>query len=547
MDSRARELLQIGKSLFSKKEQWNELNQEIAENFYPLRADFTSDFTLGTDFSTGLMESFPVQARETLGNTIGALLRQGDWFETKTGIEDIDEDPTNAKWLEYATGHLRKLVYDRRANFVRATNEADHDWVAFGNPVLSVEEAPNRDHFLFRSWHPKECAWMENSVGKVDHLQREMKMTARNMAGRSAWKKNLHADITRAAKEEPTKEFKVRHIVLPFEEMYGDDRTKRQQFGKNDYVSLYVDCEHEVVLGEAGLPVFNYVVPRCRTISGYAMGFSPFAVNALPDGRMLQALARILLEEGEKAIDPPTIAKGEIFRDAVNLYAGGMTYVDLEADEKIQDVFQTLHSGGNMNIGLEMKQDVRQLISEAFLLNKIMLPPQQKTAFETQARLEEYRRAILPFTGPIESEYHMPLLDVAFQLAVHNDVFDRSEMPKALSEQDVTFTFDSPLNTAEGRQHVQAFQETVQIIASASEFDKKAVTKINFDKMVEDAVRGTQAPADWFADEEVQQSEAEQLKNAEGLQQTAAMLQQGAGVGKEVADASTALSQAGLV
>lgn len=542
MDSRATELIKIGSSLFSRKRQWDELCQDIAENFYPMRSDFTSPFTLGTDFSTDLMESYPVQARETLGNTIGALLRQGDWFEVSTGDEEIDEDPNNARWLEYATARFRKLIYDRRANFVRATNEGDQDWVTFGNPVFSVEESPNRDHFLFRSWHPKECAWMENSVGRIDHLQRNMKMTARKMKG-MGWK--IHTDVEQACKTDPSKEFEVRHIVLPFDEIYGDDKERRKQNGKNEFVSLYIDIKNETVLSDKPLPIFNYVVPRWRTISGYAMGFSPATVYALPDGRMLQSLARILLEEGEKAIDPPTIAKGEIFRDAVNLYAGGMTYVDLEADEKLQDVFQTVNTGGNMNIGLEMKQDVRNLIAESFLLNKITLPPQQKTAFETQARLEEYRRAILPFTGPIESEYHLPLLDVAFQLAVHNDLFDR-DMPDALSEADVTFTFDSPLNTAEGRQNVQAFQESVQILAGAAEFDQTVVTLMDFKQMTKDAVRGTQAPADWFNDEEVQQTEEEQTKSVQGLQEAAAMLQQGAGVGKEVADASVALSQAGL-
>ena len=63
-DSRAKHLCEIGSSLFTKKHGWDELAQEIAENFYPLRSDFTSPFTLGEDFSGGLMESFPVQTRE---------------------------------------------------------------------------------------------------------------------------------------------------------------------------------------------------------------------------------------------------------------------------------------------------------------------------------------------------------------------------------------------------------------------------------------------------------------------------------------------------
>lgn len=548
MDTRAKDLIQIGDSLFSKKHQWDQLCQEIAINFHPMRADFTTPFTLGTDFSTDLMESYPVQARETLGNAPSAMLRQGDWFAVQTGFEEIDEDPTNARWLEYATGHFRRQIYDRRANFVRATGEADHDWVTFGNPVLSVEESPGRDHFLFRSWHPKECAWMENGVGKIDHIQRSMPMTARNMKLKAAWKGKLHQNILTAAEKEPTKEFKVRHTVLPFDEIYGSDKAKRRQYRDNPFCSLYIDCEHEEVLGEGPLPLFNYVIPRWRTVSGFPQGFSPATINALPDGRMLQSLARIILEAGEKAVDPATIAKGEIFRDAVNMYAGGMTYVDLEEDDDIRKVFQTIDTGGNLSVGLEMKQDVRNLIAESFLLNKLMLPSaREMTAFETQARLDEFRRAALPFFGPIESEYHLPLLDVAFQMAVRNEAFDIKEMPRALSEKEVTFTFESPLNTAEGRQNVQAFQESVQILAGAAQFDKTIPTLMDFKKMTKDAIRGTRAQADWFADEDVQQSEEEQQGQVDGLMKAAELLQGGAAVGGQVADTAVKLQQAGMV
>lgn len=546
MDTRARELVSIGDKLFAKKGQWDSLMQEVAEYIFPMRADFTQSFTLGDDFSMDLMDSYQVQARETLGNTIGALLRQGEWFAVKTGLDEVDEDPANARWLEYATNHFRRLVYDRRANFVRSTNEADHDWVAFGNPVLSVEESPDRTHFLFRTWHPKECAWMLNQVGRIDHVQRHMPMTARNIVKRWA-KAPLHQDIKDAAEKDPSKEFKVRHIVLPFEEIYADDKAKRRQYKDNPFCSLYIDCEHEEVLGEGPLPVFNYIIPRWRTVSSFPQGFSPAAINSLPDVRMLQSLARILLEQGEKAVDAPMFARGEIFRDAVNRYAGGLTYVDLEADQKIQDAIFTEQPSSGLSFGMEMKQDVRNLIAEAFLLNKIMLPPQQKTAFETQARLEEYRRAILPFTGPIESEYHLPLLDVAFQMAVRNNAFKIDEMPKALSERDVTFTFEGPLNTAEGRQNVQAFQESIQIVAGAAQIDKSVATLIDWQKATKDAVRGTQAPADWFNDEQTVESATDQQNTVDGLTQAAAALQGGADVGKSVADASLALQQAGMI
>lgn len=546
MDSRAQKLVEIGDQLFSKKKTgWDSICQDIAEQFYPMRADFTSGLNLGSGFSNDLMDSFPVQARETLGNAPSSMLRQGDWFGVKTGFEEIDEDPANARWLEAATHRFKRLVYDRRANFKAATDEVDHDWVAFGNGVLSVEESPGRDHFLFRAWHPKTCAWMLNGIGKVDHLQRNMPMTARNIAKRRDW--TVHSTIKTAATNTPTQEFKIRHIVMPVDDIYGEDKAKRRKYAKLPFISMYIDVENQEVLGESGLPVFSYIVPRWKTLSNMPQGFSPATINSLPDGRMLQALSRIILEQGEKAIDPASIAKGEIFRDAVNLYAGGMTYVDLENDEKLSDVFQTIQTGQGLGFGMEMKQDVRNLIAEAFLLNKLMLPnAREMTAFETNARLDEFRRAALPFFGPIESEYHLPLLDTAFQMAVRNRAFDFSELPEALADADVTFSFESPLNTAEGRANVVAFQESVQILAGAAQFDQTIPTTMNFKKMTKDAIKGTGARADWFNDEEVQQNEEEQLASVGRLQQAAAALREGAGVATDVAGATQAMQAAGI-
>lgn len=544
-DSRAKELCRIGSSLFTKKLPYDSLCQDIAENYYPLRSDFTRTLQLGDDFTNQLMESFPVQARETLGNAPGSMLRQGDWFSVKTGIDAIDEQPNVARWLESATKLFRRQVYDRRANFVASTTEADHDWVTFGNAVLSVGESPARDHMLFNAWHPRDCAWMLNEVGKVDHLQRKMKMTARNMCRK--YKDKVHANVKTALEKDPSTEFNVRHIVLPMEDLYGSDKAMRKRYAKSPFLSVYVDVDHEQILGEGGLPVFNYVVPRWRTLSNIVQGFSPATINSLPDGRMIQSMARIILEQGEKAVDPPVVAKGDIFRDAVNLYAGGMTYVDIEDDADLRKLFQAVESG-NVSIGMEMKKDVREMIAEAFLLNKLFLPDtREMTAYETSQRVAEFRRAALPFFGPIESEYHLPLLDVGFQLAIHNRQIDFGEIPDELDGAETTFTFESPLNTAEGRALVASFQESVQIIAGVANFDKNIPSTMDFKKMTKDAVKGTGAPADWFLDEEQAASAEDQQKSVDGLTTAAAALREGAGVATDVAGASVALRQAGLV
>lgn len=546
MDQNVTTLVEIGSRLFTKRRLLDALRQEIAERFYPMRANFTREYVLGNDFSLNVMDSYPVQAREQLSNLPNAVLRKDSWFSVKTGIEEIDEGSTNSAWFDVATKDLRKIVYDRRSNFTSSMNEADHDWVTFGDRIMSVEESQSRTHFVYRYWHPKDCAWIENADGSVDNMHRRMMVSARNMLLR--WKDKVHSDIRTCAGREPDKEFEVRHIVVPTDEIYGSDRKMMAKFRRFPFLSIYVDVTHQTVLQEGGLPCFNYIVSRWRKVSPYQYGFSPATINSLPDNRMLQQLALIMLETGEKSLDPPMIGKGEIFRDGLNVYAGGLTYVDLEADEKLQDVFQTIPFGNNFQVGLEIKQDVRNLIAEAFLLNKINLPNvREMTAMETDARLEEYRRAVLPFFGPYESEVHLPILDVTFQMAAHANVLSFEQMPKELRGEEITFDFTSPLKAADGRRLVSAFQESMQIIGPVSEIDPNIRKRYDIAKMTDDAVRGTGAPADWFTPDEENEANEEADSQVAQLQGVAATLADGAAVGSQVADATLKMKEAGLV
>jgi hypothetical protein len=87
-----------------------------------------------------LMTSYPVIARRDLGNSFGAMLRPTakDWFKMRTRRPDT-EDTTSKQWLEWAGKFTKNVMYDRRAQFTRATKEADHDFAAFGQCVLTAE------------------------------------------------------------------------------------------------------------------------------------------------------------------------------------------------------------------------------------------------------------------------------------------------------------------------------------------------------------------------------------------------------------------------
>ena len=108
-------LIERGENLFSKRSGLLSCWQDIAEQFYPERADFTTQRYGSSMFdNTGLMTSVPALIRRDLGNTLSAMLRPRgqEWFRIRTSDDDINEDPSAKKWLDWATDRQRKVIFD---------------------------------------------------------------------------------------------------------------------------------------------------------------------------------------------------------------------------------------------------------------------------------------------------------------------------------------------------------------------------------------------------------------------------------------------------
>lgn len=549
IDSRTRELMAVSARLFSKKDKVNQRNQLVAEHMYPMRADFTQEREDGEDFASLIYDSYPLLARETLQTNIGSMLRQGPWFEVKTGDEERDERVENAVALEYATKRMRTIINSPHSGWGRASIEADGDWVAFGNPVLSVEESGNRQHLVIRAWHPKANAWMTNENGKIDANFRRFKMQARQMAAMKdsgRWKGELHADVRLALATDPTQEFNCLHILQPTEHMYAGDGRKMRDI-RHPFLSCYVDCDHETYLNEMGTPIFNYVIPRWRTLGVDPNGWSPAALNAISDAMMLQDMGRVIIEQGEKSVDPPTVGVGNVFTRDLNFMAGGHTAIDLDDDRSIKDVFATIETSRGIVIGRELQADVRNLIAESFLLNKLFLPSvREMRELEVAVRTEEFRRAALPFFTPIEDEYHTPLLSVVFEMAANMGLIRADQFPEDLQGKDTSFTFNSPLNEAEGRKKVEAFFGEMQIIAAGAQVDKTVANMFDIRKSTLDAVRGSGAEPDWILSDKGIKKADQEADVQKQLAQAAEIASVGAGVVTDASQAKVAAAQAGM-
>lgn len=543
-DSRAKELVQQGDSFYTKRTPLLSLWQEISDNFYPERADFTINRNIGEDFAANLTTSYPVLARRELGSLISSMMRPSneDWYHVNVGRED-KVDNAGKEWLQWATGTMRRAMYDRVTQFVRATKEGDNDFATFGQCVISTRLNRNRDALLYRNWHLRDVVWNENEEGVVDTVHRKWKPTIRD--GQMLFRDNLAPQIKQRAERDPYSQFNVRHVIIPSEH-YDTGSGPDKKSWRTPFVSIYLDVENEHILEEVGVNYNEYTIPRWQTVSGSQYAYSPCTVAALPDARLIQAITLVLLEAGEKAVNPPMIGMQDVIRSDVSLYAGGLTWLDRDYDERLGEALRPIPMDtGGIPLGLEMRQDIKAQIMEAFYLNKINLPPPQKdmTAFEVGQRVQEYIRGAMPLFEPMEMDYNGNICMNTFQVLMDAGTFGSAmDMPQSLRGQDVQFKFESPLYEAAEKQKGRTFLETKAMLAEAAAMDPGAVTMLKVRPALRDTLESIGTPAKWIAsDSEMEEMDkAIQEKNAE--QEMMVALQQGGVVAEQAGKAATALN-----
>lgn len=530
------DLISQSEQLFGKRSQLLSLWQTIADNFYPERADFTTVRNLGDEFATNLMTSYPILARRDLGNAIGSMLRPTSkaWFHLRAKNHDaLDND--SKRWLEWAEGRMRRAMHDRRSQFARATKEGDHDFASFGQCVIQTTLNTEGSGLLYRCWHLRDVAWIEDADGMASTVYRKWKPTARSLV--EIFKGKVHEKVTQCLAKEPHREFDVHHCIVPSASYRGDASYK------TPFVSIYYDVENKHIMEEVGVLSQEYTVPRWSTVSGSQYAYSPATVAALPDARLIQAMTRVLLTAGEKAVDPPMLAVQEAIRSDVAIYPGGITWVDAEYDERLGEVLRPLtQDKSGVPIGLDMAQRLQGMIAEAFFLNKITLPQpgNEMTAYEVGQRVQEYIRQAMPLFEPMESEYNAPVCDKTFEIMLRSGAFGSPfDMPKMLHGAEIEFRFESPLHDAVEREKGQRFMEAGSMLAQVVQLDPNTVDILDASVALRDVLEGIGVPAKWTRSEEEAKARADARLQQQQSAELLAQMQQGADVAQK-------LSQAGI-
>lgn len=487
---RPQELIQRGLQLFKERKSITTLWQELAENFYPQRADFTINRYVGEEFAEHLYSSYPILVHRDLSNSFAAMLRPRakEWFQVSVDNE-IDIGHQSKMWLQWATKRMRSAMYDRKAQFIRATSEGDADFALTGQCCISREIVyhATAPHLLYRTWHLRDVAWAEMADGSIGEIYIKWKPTIKQLKEMNL---NLHHEV----EKKQTKENLSKHDCMRLAVSTDIYRGQNGEGEGYPWVMVYLDVVNMHIMGEVGLFSHGITLPRWQTVSGSQYAYSPAAVAGLPDARLLQAMSLTLLEAGEMSVRPPMIATQDAVRGDVQLYSGGITWADVDYDERKGDVLRPVtQDRRGLPSGFEVRDTQMSMLAEAFYINKLTLPPPEgdMTAFETGQRVEEYVRAALPLFEPMEHEYNGQLCEDTFDGLLRAGYFGSvQDMPTELQGKDVHFKFVSPLHDAIERKEASAFLESADLIERALVMDPSASAVLDSSEQLRSALEG---------------------------------------------------------
>ena len=525
---KAKILLSRFDRLKTQRQNWESHWQEVADYMQPRKADVTKTRSKGDKRTELIFDSSPLQSVELLSASLHGMLTNPStpWFSLKFKSEGMEGEDEAKEWLESAT----EVMYSafNQSNFQQEIFELYHDLITFGTAAMFIEE-DDEDNIKFSTRHINEMYISENDKGKIDTVFRKFKISARAAIQKFG---SVSTNIAVIAKKDPYEEVEILHAVYPRE----DFNPKKQDKENMKFESVYLDADSGDELSVSGFREFPFVVPRYLKASHEIYGRSP-AMTALPDVKMLNEMSKTIIKSAQKQVDPPLLVPDDGFMLPVRTVPGGLNFYRAGTRDRIEP----LNIGANNTLGLNMEEQRRNSIRNAFYVNQLMMQDgPQMTATEVIQRNEEKMRLLGPVLGRLQSELLKPLIDRAFAILMRRNLF--AQAPDFLSGQEIEIEYVSPLAKAQKSTELQSIMRAIEIMGSLSNV-APVFDHINMDKLVRHLTSIVGVPQKILKPQAELNAERQQAAQQQEQMQQMQQVQQLAEAGGKVAPLAKALPE----
>jgi hypothetical protein len=525
---KAKNLLKRYDRLKSQRQNWESHWQEVADYMQPRKADVTKTRSKGDKRTELIFDGSPLQSVELLAASLHGMLTNPStpWFSLRFKQNDMENEDEAKEWLEDAT----EVMYSafNKSNFQQEIFELYHDLITFGTAAMFIEE-DDEDILKFSTRHINEIFIAENDKGRIDTVFRKFSLSARAVIQKFG---DVSMNIMTKANKDPYEEVSILHAVYP----RSDFDPKKQDKENMPFESVYLDAESGDELSVSGFREFPFVVPRYLKASHEIYGRSP-AMTALPDVKMLNEMSKTTIKSAQKQVDPPLLVPDDGFMLPVRTVPGGLNFYRAGTRDRIEP----LNIGANTPLGLNMEEQRRNSIRNAFYVNQLMMQSgPQMTATEVIQRNEEKMRLLGPVLGRLQSELLKPLIDRAFALILRKNLFRPA--PEFLAGQDIEIEYVSPLAKAQKSTELSSIMRAIEILGSLSNV-APVFDHINMDKLVRHLADIVGVPQKILKPQSEINAERQQAAQQQEQMQQMQQVQQLAEAGGKVAPLAKALPE----
>lgn len=525
-DERARALVRLASSLKTDRSTFERHWQDIADvmrpQAYPFVTEQSQQTEPGSKRTSKMFDSVPPLALEKHAAVLEALLspRNQVWSKLVASEESLQEDIEVQRYLDAVNKLLFRIRYRPASNLASQLAESYLNLGAFGTQGLYISEDMGRG-IVYKSCSLHSLIVGENYQGVVDRVFRHYEFDAMQAAEAFGWEK-LPAVVRTAYEGKSTKKFKFMQAVVP-RELVED---KGSDFRGFAFASLDIFMHDNSVMATGGYRVQPYAVSRYTKSADELYGRSP-AMLVLADVNMLNRMNKVTIKGAEKAVDPPLMTMEDSL-SPFNLTAGAMNYGTLDSNGN--PTVRPFESGANVALGLDLMEQKRALIREAFLLDLFALIKDAPVYTATQIiEMAKEKAALLsPIMGRQQSELFGPM--TARELDILNAAGLLPPMPDALIEAggEVTVEYQSPLAMAQRAETGASILRTFEAIAPLAQLPEgqEAMRAFNITESMLELARVNGYPAKALRSRE----EIEELNEQAAQQQQAAQLLEAAPV-----------------
>jgi len=457
--------------------------QEIAEYVMPRKNQFLRTNVAGEKKGIELYDNTAMVSCDVLASSLHGTLTNSAtmWFEIAAGREEINNLEPVREYLQDLTKRAHRIL--NNSNFQSEIHEYYLDLCAFGTGVMTVEKDPDT-LVRFSVKHLSEIFIAENARGFIEEVYRCFQWEAKQIVEQFASGVNVEnkaqvealvgRDVAGCFYKNDSQKFEIIHCV------YRD--TFEQDFAM-PYSSVYVLKKDKKVLSEGKFRRFPYLVSRWTKLSGEVYGRSP-AMNALPEAKTLNMMAKTMIKGAQKVVDPPVQLPDDGFVRPLRTYPGGVNYYRAGSTDRAEPIF----NDSRIDFGFEAMRERQMRVQQAFYIDRLNLANNDRmTTVEVNQRVQEQMRFLGPVLGRQEPEFLRPLLDRVLDIMIEEDGGTGEVIgfaPPELQEIDLDVRYSSPIARAQRAQEASALQAALQASIGAIQLDSTASDIINSEMIV---------------------------------------------------------------